>query len=361
MPQIQRAPFGNLDGTDVTITRLENSSRMVVEVLDYGAIVRSVLLPGTEGPIDVALGLDDLDAYRACDSFLGATVGRVANRIDSGRFELDGHDYQLAQNDPPHHLHGGIRGFDKVVWTSHAKASKTEACVHLSYVSPDGEEGYPGTARVHVSYALTESCELRIEMTATCDRPTPLALAHHSYWNLGGHAAGTLEDHELVLSCDEMTPGNPVVPQGSTLSVAETPFDFRRPRRLTGLCDLQLNPDPAAPPGYDHNFVVRGEPTALRDVARLRHVSGREMTLTANQPGVQLYTGNFLDGRLAGKGARYGRHSALCLETQAFPNAVNVPAWRNQVILRPGQTYWHVMNHRFSVHSPPGKHQQELT
>jgi aldose 1-epimerase len=195
-------------------------------------------------------------------------------------------------------------------------------------------------------YTLTNQDELRVEMRATTDRTTLVNMAHHSYWNLAGHDSGTILDHELTLYADRYTPGTPMVPDGRVLAVAATPFDFTTARRI----GRDLSAAGGSPPGYDHNFVVNGEPNRLRPVARLRDPkSGRVMDVTADQPGVQFYTGNFLDGSHQGKGAAYVQYAGLCLETQAFPNAINVPAWQDQVILEPGQSYRHVMVHAFSV------------
>jgi aldose 1-epimerase len=216
----------------------------------------------------------------------------------------------------------------------------------LIYVSKDGEEGYPGTVTARTVYTLTNKNELKVEMDATTDKTTLVNMAHHSYWNLGGYNSGTILDHELMLNADQYTPGTPMVPDGRVVSVKGTPFDFTSVKAV----GRDLKQTGGKPIGYDHNFVVNGPPTQLRPVARLRDPkSGRVMTVAADQPGVQFYTGNFLDGSAKGKGATYGQYAALCLETQKFPNAINVPAWRDQVILRPGQMYRHLMVHTFSV------------
>ncbi len=344
MAEVHVAPFGALHGRTVHCTTLENSSGLSLDVLDYGAILRRLLVPSRTGKVDdVVLGFDDLGGYLECDTFFGAIVGRVANRIENANFELEGRSYSLHPSDPPHHLHGGDNGWVKVLWQSKPEPSRTEARVRLTYVSPDGEEGYPGQVTGTVLYALTDSNQLRIEMEAEADATTPVSMAHHSYWNLAGHAEGTVEGHELQVFADEYTPGDPVVPDGRIESVDHTPFDFRQGRRLQALDEV--NGDP---PGYDHNFVVRGPQGEVRPVACLiEPESGRRLELSADQPGVQVYTGNFLDGHLTGKGVTYGRHAGICLETQAFPNAINVPQWRDQVLLRPGQRYRHVMVHQF--------------
>jgi aldose 1-epimerase len=295
---------------------------------------------------DVVLGFDDLDGYRKGTAYFGAIVGRVANRIMNASFELEGQRYSLAANDRPHHLHGGRTGWDKVIWNARPVDTADGPALELIYVSKDGEEGYPGTVTARTVYTLTNKNELKVEMDATTDKTTLVNMAHHSYWNLGGYNSGTILDHELMLNADQYTPGTPMVPDGRVVSVKGTPFDFTSVKAV----GRDLKQTGGKPIGYDHNFVVNGPPTQLRPVARLRDPkSGRVMTVAADQPGVQFYTGNFLDGSAKGKGATYGQYAALCLETQKFPNAINVPAWRDQVILRPGQMYRHLMVHTFSV------------
>ena len=341
------APFGKLGDTPVQVYTLTNRNGLVAKITNYGAIVTEVHVPDRTGRLaDVVSGFDTLDGYLTNASYFGAIVGRVANRIGNAAFALDGTRYTLAANDKPHHLHGGSRGWDKVVWTARPFDAEAGPSLELTYVSADGEEGYPGTVTAKTVYTLTRDNELRVDMEATTDKPTLVNLAHHGYWNLGGHDSGTILDHELTLYADHYTPGVPLVPSGETRAVTGTPFDFTsakpvgRDLKRTGL----------TPAGYDHNFVVNGDPGQLRPVARLKDPkSGRVMTLTADQPGVQFYTGNFLDGSLTGKGATYVQHAALCLETQKFPNAINVPTWRDQVVLRPGQTYRHRMIHAFTA------------
>lgn len=312
-------------------------------MLDYGATITRLLVPDRVGRFaDVVLGYDDLASYQAGPYFLGATIGRVGNRIEGGRFELAGKSYQLALTDPPHHLHGGKRGWDKRFWSSSASATAEEASVRLVYESPAGEEGYPGRVLAETIYTLTEQGLLRIEMTATAEEETLVNMVHHSYFNLRGHDAGTIADHELTLHCDEYTPG--LVPDGTVEPVDGTCFDFRRSTRIGDA----LPRAGGTPLGFDQNLLVRGEPTQLRPVARLCDPhSGRVMDVSANQPGLQFYTGNFLDGTTGGKGTRHGQHSALCLEPQAVPNAVHVPEWRSQVVLSPHQRYQHIVMLQF--------------
>lgn len=325
--------------------RLTNPNGLVVEVARLGATITRVHVPDRDGRLaDVVHGLDDDDAYRDCRSYIGATIGRVANRIAGARFELDGQTHVLAMNAPAtqSHLHGGRRGWDKAPWT----VTRVErGAVELGHVSPDGDEGYPGTVTAAVAIELTDDDELRIDMRATTDRATLVAMAHHGYWNLGGTGSGTIEDHELTLTATRYVPGAP--PTGAaTIAVAGTPLDFTRPRSLGEA--LALVGGEAS--GFDHAFLVDGEPHELRPVARLAHPrSGRVMTLSADQQSVQLYTASDLDGSTSGKGAVHARSSALCFESQAVPNAVHIPAWHGDVVLRPGQIYRHRMVFRFTA------------
>jgi aldose 1-epimerase len=295
---------------------------------------------------DVVLGFESPEGYRQGSPYFGATVGRVANRIRNARFELEGKEYDLAANDGENHLHGGVKGWDKVVWSASPSETPNGPSITFSYVSKDGEEGYPGTVSATVVYFLTNENEFVVEMQATTDRTTIVNMAHHTYWNLGGFAAGPITDHELLLHADRYTPGDPMVPTGAIEPVKGTPFDFTTAKSIGR--DLQAAG--GKPVGYDHNFVVDGDPHAMRPVARLKDPkSGRVMTLEANQPGVQFYSGNFLDGKTTGKGVAYAQHTGLCLETQKFPNSIGVPAWKEEVVLKPGRTYSHKMIHRFSA------------
>jgi aldose 1-epimerase len=331
---------------------LTNKHGLRMKVSSYGAIISELWLPDRRGELaDVVLGYESVEQYRAATPFFGAIVGRVANRIKDAAFELEGKRYQLSANNGPHTLHGGLNGWDKVVWQAELRDAERGPELHLSYLSPAGEEGFPANVKASVVYALTHDNELVVEMRAVTDAPTLVNMAHHSYWNLSGHGSGSIEDHELMLHADHYTPSAPVpgadpVPDGTIAAVAGTAFDFTSAKRIGK--DLRtVGGDPA---GFDDNWIVRGEAGRLRPVARLRDPkSGRVLSLEADQPGVQFYTGKFLDGSHRGKGAVYGRYAGLCLETQKYPNAINVPAWQDQVILRPGQTYAHQMVHRFSV------------
>jgi aldose 1-epimerase len=343
----QSAPFGRINETPVQLYTLTNTHGLVVKITNYGAIVTEVHVPDRTGMLaDIVLGFENLDGYVGGSSYFGAIVGRVANRIGNAEFTLEGRHYSLAANDKPHHLHGGRKGWDKVIWNAMPIDTDDGPALELSYISKDGEEGYPGTVMAKTIYTLTNENELKVEMQATTDTTTLVNMAHHSYWNLGGYNSGTILEHELTLYADQYTPGTPMVPDGRITPVRGTPFDFTMGKAI----GKELKQAGGTPIGYDHNFVVNGEPNRLRPVARLKDPkSGRVMTLSADQPGVQFYTGNFLDGSSTGKSTTYGQYAALCLETQKFPNAINVPAWHDQVILRPGQTYRHAMVHTFST------------
>lgn len=344
---VSEAAYGKLGDLNVRLFTLTNQHGLVVKITDYGATVTECHVPDKQGKLaDVVLGFDTLEGYtQPGNPFFGAIVGRVANRIRNAKFELDGKSYTLSPNDKPHTLHGGKKGWDKVLWQAKASEGPEGAALELTYVSKDGEEGFPGTVSARVVYTLTQKNELHVQMSASTDRTTIVNLAQHSYWNLAGYDSGTIADHEVQLFADRYTPGDPMVPTGELKAVSGTPFDFTTPKPI-GRDLLKVGGKPI---GYDHNYVVNGEPRALRPVARVKDPkSGRVLTVEADQPGVQFYTGNFLDGTLTGKGAKYAQYTGFCLETQAFPNAINIPAWRDQVILKPGTDYTHVMVHKFS-------------
>jgi aldose 1-epimerase len=345
---IKSTKFGSVGNRDVELYTLTNANGLVLEVMTYGAIVRRLEVPDRHGKLaDVVLGFDDLASYTARSPYFGAICGRCSNRIRGGRFELEGRRYELAVNDGPDHLHGGPRGWDKVVWTAEAMETAAGPAVRLSYASRDGDEGYPGTVSASCVYTLTKKDELSVEMQAATDHVTLVNMVHHSYWNLGGAGSGPITDHLLTLHARAFTPGDPVVPTGKIEGVRGTPFDFTAAKAI----GADLAGVGGEPVGYDHNFIVDGTPGELRPVARLEHPgSGRVLEIEADQPGVQFYCGKFLDGSLRGKGGKpYGQYGGLCLESQAFPNSVNIPAWRNQVILTADRTYKHLMIHRFTT------------
>lgn len=331
---------------------LTNANGLVLRAIERGAALTQLHAPDRDGNLaDVLLGLASASDYAHNPFYLGAVVGRCANRIARGRFSLDGEPYSLAINNPPNHLHGGPTGFSTRDWTREPTEDPRGSALRFTLSSPAGDEGYPGRLDAAVDYVLTDADELIVEMTAISDAPTLCNLAQHAYWNLAGHktdhGAGTILDHELTLAASRYTPLDATnVPTGEFAPVEGTPFDFRA-RKPIGRDFGGIGNDPA---GYDHNLVVDGDPLALRPVATVREPkSGRVMTLASNQPGVQLYTGNFLDGTARGKaGATYPIHSGFCLETQHHPDAINNPAWP-QPVLRPGETYRHTMVLAFST------------
>jgi aldose 1-epimerase len=344
---IVKTNFGKSDGKDVHLYTLTNKNGLVLKVMTYGGIVTELHLPDRAGKMaDVVLGFDNLEAYLKGHPHFGAITGRVANRIKAAQFTLDGATYKLAANNGPDHLHGGVKGWDKLVWQAEASETPSGPSLKLSNTSPDGDEGYPGAVNATVTYTLTNNNEFRVDMTATTDKATLVNLAHHSYFNLGGNEGGDVLGHELMINADRYTPGVPIIPDGKIKPVAGTPFDFKNAKTIA----KDLNAIGNKPIGYDHNYVVNGDPGAMRIVARAKDPrSGRVMILEADQPGVQFYTGNYLDGSTTGKGMKHVQHGGFCLETQKFPNAINIPEWRDQDVLRPGQTYSHRMVYKFST------------
>lgn len=344
---IQKAPFGSTpDGKQVELYTLTNKSGVTCKIMTYGGIVTEIDVPDRTGKMaDIVLGYDSLARYLERSPYFGALVGRVANRIAKGHFTLDGHTYTLAINNGPNSLHGGLRGFDKVVWQAEPMTREDGMSLRLTYTSADGEEGYPGTLKVAVTYTLTDKNELRIDYEATTDKATPVNLTNHSYWNLA--AEGDILDHVATIAADHYTPvDNALIPTGEIKSVKGTPMDFTLPMSIGSRFD-QLT---SKPPGYDHNFVLNSGGKEFAFAARVRDPkSGRVLEVWTDQPGVQFYTGNFLDGSLKGKDGRsYIRHGAFCLETQQFPDFVNHPSFP-QSILRPGQTYHQSTAYRFSA------------
>lgn len=344
-PAVTRATFGQLpDGRRVELFTLTNRHGIEVRAMTYGAIITSIRTPDRDGKAaDIVLGFDSLSGYVAGSPYFGAVVGRYANRIANGRFALDGVTYRLAQNNGPNSLHGGVRGFDKVLWDAQPFETDSAVGVRFLYESHDGEEGYPGTVHVQVRYTLTHANELDIKYEASTDKATPINLSQHTYWNLHGAGRGTILDHVLTLEASSFTPvDSTLIPTGEIARVEGTPFDFREPTAI-GARIGQTHEQLRYGRGYDHNWVLdRGNVAAgeLRHVARvLDPTSGRTLDLSTTEPGVQFYTGNFLDGTITGKsGRRYPQRSGLCLETQHFPDSPNHPNFPS-TILRPGVTY----------------------
>lgn len=339
-----KSPFGRTPaGEAVHLFTLTNRHGLVAKVASYGTILTELLVPDRQGRLgDVVLGFDNLDAYLKGHPYFGCTTGRVANRIAHGRFTLEGKTYSLAVNNGPNHLHGGLKGFDKVVWKARPLPG---AAVAFRHTSPDGEEGYPGALATTVVVALTDENALRIDYTARTDAPTILNLTNHSYFNLAGR--GTIHRHKLTLAADFYTPPDAdSIPTGEILRAQGTPLDFTKPAALGARFDELAT----KPVGYDHNFVLRGGGRDLAFAARVEEPrSGRVMEVWTTEPGVQLYTANWLDGSLIGKGGTaYVQHAGLCLETQHFPDSINQPHFPT-VILRPGQTWRSTTVHRFST------------
>lgn len=345
-------PFGQTaSGEAVEAYTLTNESGMRVKLMTRGATVVEVWVPDAEGTLeDVVLGFDDVAGYESDrNQYFGCTTGRVANRIARGMFELDGRTYSLAINNEPNHLHGGTtRSLDKVIWDAFPYENKKGRGVEFRYVSPHGEEGYPGTLSISVTFELERSANvLSIEYSAQTDQATPVNLTNHAYFNLDGEGSETVLDHELTLYADRYTPvDDTLIPRGDLASVVETPLDFREAHVIGDRIDTLTE---TAALGYDHNFVVNGEAGTLRPVARLEDPdSGRVLVVKSTEPGVQFYSGNFLKGQEGKGGKAYPHRSALCLETQHFPDSVNHPEFPS-VILEVGEEYRHVCVWEFSV------------
>ncbi|MGW8060734.1 aldose epimerase family protein [Streptomyces ziwulingensis] len=347
-----KEPFGTLaDGTKVYRWSLENGGTRM-KVLSYGGVVQSLELPDRRGRYEnVSLGFDGLDDYVASSPYFGALIGRYGNRIDEGRFTLDGTAYQLSVNDGAHSLHGGAQGFDKRVWDVEPFAQGPDVGLVLHHVSADGEMGYPGTLRAKVTYTLTRRGEWRIDYEATTDRATVVNLTSHVYWNLAGEGSGTIEDHELSIAASRYTPTDAgLIPTGELAKVSGTPFDFRRAKPV-GRDIRDAHPQLVTAKGFDHNWVLdKGLTDRPEHVATLRdRASGRTLRIATDQPGLQFYSGNFLDGTLTGTGGSlYRQGDALCLETQHFPDSPNQPSFPSTV-LRPGRTYRTTTVHSFDA------------
>ena len=328
---------------------------MEVRLASYGARITSIKVPDRNGAMaDVVLGFDTVEPYRSSvkKPYLGATLGRYAGRVANGRFTLDGVEHVLAQNSGPNNNHGGSKGFDKVAWN----AKQIRNGVQFDYSSPDREEGYPGTLQARVTYTLTDANELIIDYRATTDRATPVNLSNHTYFNLAGEGSDTVLDHELMIDAEEMLAiGKTSVPTGKIASVTGTPFDFRHPKTV-GRDINQTNEQLATGRGYDHTFVLNPKKEVEKPAATLyEKTSGRKLQVFTDQPGLQLYTANFLDGSLIGKSGRpYLKRGSLCLETQHFPDSPNQPNFPNTT-LRPGETYQTRTICQFSVSDSIGE------
>ncbi|MFC1661855.1 aldose epimerase family protein [Gemmatimonadota bacterium] len=340
---IASEPFGTTpDGQDVGLFTMTNPTGIEVKAITYGGIIVSLKTPDTTGQLaDIVLGYDDLQGYLDASPYFGAIIGRYGNRIGGARFELEGETFTLAANDGPNHLHGGMQGFDKVVWDGEPFETDSSVGVVFSYTSLDGEEGYPGTLQTQVTYTLSDSDELIVDYLATTDQPTPVNLTQHSYFNLAGHGAGDILNHQLMIAADHMTPVDAtLIPTGELAPVEGTPFDFRTPHGVGERISVD-DPQIGFGGGYDHNFVLNG--TSAGELILAARVSepttGRTLEILTSEPAIQFYSGNFLDGTITGKdGAVYEHRTGFCLETQHYPDSPNKTGFPS-TILRPGEEY----------------------
>jgi aldose 1-epimerase len=342
-------PFGKTtDGKKIQLYTLTNQSGMQVSIATYGGTVIRLLVPDRAGRLaDVALGFSTIEPYFTQTAYFGAIIGRYANRIAKGRFSLDGKTYQLAKNNGPNTLHGGLKGFDKQLWKAEV-LSENPPAVRFSRLSPDGEEHFPGNLQVSVIYTLTNRDELRIQYAAQTDKTTVLNLTNHTYFNLAGAGSGTILNHQIRIHASRFTPvGSTLIPTGEIKDVAGTPMDLRKWTQI----GANIQAVGGKPVGFDHNFVLERSPAAPPSLAAevWEPGSGRLMKVYTDQPGIQFYTGNFLDGTLKGKGGKvYRQHDAFCLETQHFPDSPNQPDFPSTV-LRPGETFKSTTVYKFSV------------
>jgi aldose 1-epimerase len=351
--KIARRRFGSLpDGRRVDLFNLTNGNGLEVSVTNYGGIVTRIIAPDRRGVrADVVLGFDDLEPYLDGHAYLGAIIGRYANRIAGGSFTLDDADYGLARNNPPNHLHGGEIGFDRVLWEARTSRTNSGPRLRLTHVSPDGDEGFPGRLDLAVTYSLTDLDEILIDYRATTDRPTHVNLTNHSYFNLAGSTSQNALGHRLTIDADAFTPvDSDFIPTGELRPVEGTPMDFRRPAVIGARIDDD-DPQTRLVGGYDHNWILNTAGDLGRTAARVvEPISGRVMVLRTTEPGVQLYTGNHLAGEIGRDGRSHRPRSAFCLETQHFPDSPNRPEFPSTV-LRPGETYRSTTIYRFGVES----------
>jgi len=348
---ITESPFGKLpDGTPIELYTLRNSHGMEATIMTYGGIVTSLKVPDKNGKLgDVVLGYDNLDGYLKSTPYFGALIGRYGNRIAKGKFSLDGVEYTLATNNMPNSLHGGLKGFDKVVWTARPLPTANGPSLILTYVSRNGEEGYPGNLLVTAVYSVTENNALRIDFTATTDQKTVVNLTHHSYFNLRG--SGDVLGHVVYINADKFTPvDSTLIPTGELRPVAGTPFDFRTPTlvgaRINNTNDEQI----VFGNGYDHNWVLNKQTNELSLAASIYEpTTGRTMEVWSTSPATQFYTGNFLDGTITGKGGwTYQFRDAFCFEPQHYPDSPNHPAFPTTE-LKPGETYRNTIIYKFGA------------
>ena len=360
-PTVERSDFGVTPEDDsVDLYTLANGNGVTLEVTNYGGIITSLRVPDRDGNLeDVVLGFDSLsaytsEAYRAANPYFGALIGRYGNRIAGGEFTLGGETYMLATNDGPNHRHGGEEGFDQVVWDAESFRRGDSVGVVLTHTSPDGHGGYPGRLDVEVTYTLTPDNALAVDYQATTTKATPVNLTQHSYFNLDGHGDGSILDHELTINAEQFTPvDSTLIPTGEPWPVEGTPLDFTEPTPIGARIDADHRQIEYGG-GYDHNFVLaETDADTLRLAARLYEPdTGRLLTVRTTEPGLQFYSGNFLDGSFTGKGETYGRREGLALETQHFPNSPNEPAFPS-TILRPGEEHTSRTVYEFSVRDAP--------
>jgi aldose 1-epimerase len=330
-------------GKPIDMVTLKNKNGIELTAISYGGIITSLKVPDRAGKLaDIVLGFDKPESYWADPPppFFGAIIGRYGNRIAKGKFSLGGKTYTLATNNGPNHLHGGNKGFDKQVWTIATKESPAGSSAIFTRTSPDGEEAYPGNLQVRVTYTLTDKNELVIDYHATTDKATPVNLTQHTYWNMAGEGSGDILGQQLTINADRYTPvDDTLIPTGELASVAETPFDFRQPTAIGGRINVN-NPQLKNGKGYDHNWVLNRKGAGLELAARLTDPkSGRSMEIATTEPGLQFYSGNFLDGTIKGKGGHvYGHRTGLCLETQHYPDSPNQKSFP-PTILEPGKPY----------------------
>lgn len=349
---LTRSTFATLPSGDVVEAfTLMNAHGIELRAISYGGIITSLRTPDRQGQFaDIVLGHDTIDGYLRPSPYLGAIVGRYANRIGRGQFVIDGTTYKLATNNGPNHLHGGVRGFDKVVWGAEPFERADAVGVVLRYTSPDGEEGYPGTLEVQATYTLRDDNTLTVEYVGTTDKPTHVNLSQHSYFNLVGDGTRDVLDHELQIRADRFTPVDAtLIPTGELAPVEGTPFDFREPTAIGARIEAD-HPQIRNGLGYDHNFVLNREGDGLVEAIHVRApTTGRTLTIATTAPGVQFYSGNFLNGSITGKnGHVYRRRYGFCLETQHFPDSPNKPSFPS-TLLRPGETYRSTTVYRFGT------------
>lgn len=344
---ITEKPFGNFEGKPVTEYTLTNASGMQVGIINYGGTVTKIITPDKNGEMgDVVLGYDSLSGFQQKGNpFFGALIGRYGNRIGKAKFTLDGKEYTLAANNGGNSLHGGIKGFDKVYWD--IEKLPGDSSLKLTYLSKDGEEGYPGNLNVEVVYSLGSDNSMKIDYTATTDKATVINLTNHCYFNLSAGKDSTILNHELMLNADKYTPvDDGLIPTGEIASVKGTPMDFTTAKKIGKDIDSVKGGG-----GYDHNWVLNKTGNSLEKIAEVYEPnSGRNMEVLTTEPGIQFYTGNFLDGTLTNtkQGKKYVKHGALCLETQHFPDSPNKPSFPSTT-LKPGETYKHTTVYKFSV------------